>query len=481
MPSLQSWLRHLDSLRVKLFLAIAGANVVLVMAASLVYSWSFERGFVEYLQHSEEARLTPVVARLADGYREHGDWRWLTDDEDRWFRLLHEMLGVTRSRRFGPEAPAIAPPGAAPLPPVTIDPRILLLDASRERLLGPPNRQDQAVLRPIEVGGRTVGFLGYVPRLSMVASLEQVFQQQQNRKFGFIAVGMLLAVLLTAAWISRWLTLRLRALGESAAAVSHGDYTVRIGVRGHDELAELARDFNRMAASLDAAKSARERWIADIAHELRTPLTTLRVEIEALVDGVRRPSADTLASLAQEVLRLSRLVEDLRLLSLADLGALSMRLQHLDLAGLVREYLKDQRAQLPADATLQQALEPGGVIHADPDRMAQVFGNLMQNSLRYTHAPMQLRVAVRVEGEEVVLTWEDSAPGVPEDALPRLTERLFRVEDSRSRAGGGSGLGLAIVHAIVTGHGGTMLADASPLGGLRWTLRFARLDEPADD
>lgn len=482
---LRAWLRRLDTLGVKLFLAIGGANVVLVMAAYLVHNWSFDKGLVAYLNQADEARLQPLVARLAEGHRTHGDWGWITNDRMRWFELSREVLGSGRmpgrpaehARREGPgPTPRLegSPPGDT-APALTIDPRLLLFDAQRELLIGPPGRATQAVLKPIEVDGRLVGHLGYVPRLQMVASLERVFQAQQTQTYAAIALGMLAAVLLNAALIARWLSGRLRAMGAGTQAVARGDYGVRLPAQGHDELARLAGDFNHMAAALHAARQARQQWIADIAHELRTPLATLRAEIEALQDGVRQPDRANLDSLAQEVNRLTRLVDDLRLLSLSDLGALDYRFAPVDLARLVAQHLADLAHQ---ELTVQQELTPGLVVRADADRLHQVLTNLAQNTLRYSTPPATLRVQVAQDGQNARLSWEDSAPGVPAEALTRLTERLYRVDASRASASGGSGLGLAIARAIVEGHGGRMQARASELGGLRWDIWLPLHREP---
>ncbi|MGQ3175190.1 MAG: HAMP domain-containing protein, partial [Hydrogenophaga sp.] len=302
----RAWLSRFDTLRVKLFLAIAGANVVLVMTAYLIYSWSFDKGLVEYLNQADEARLQPLIARLAEGHRQNGSWDWITEDRQRWQELSREVLGTGRMPRRNaepspgngtpahteprhstapPALPALPPAGVSPSapaappvpsvpPPLTIDPRLLLLDPQRNLLAGPEGRTEQAVLKPILVNAQLVGYLGYVPRLQIVASLERVFLAQQTRTFAAIALGMLAAVLLNAALIARWLAGRLRVLGEGTAAVAQGDYSVRLPARGHDELAQLADAFNHMATSLQAARQARQQWIADIAHELRTPLAT---------------------------------------------------------------------------------------------------------------------------------------------------------------------------------------------------------------
>lgn len=483
-------LARFDSLRVKLFLAIAGANVVLVMAAYLIYGWSFDRGLVEYLNKADETRLQPLVVRLANGYREHGHWDWIAGDRERWFELSREVLGSGRVQRrpgeqgqppgasppsinapapAGPRPPAEAPPPGNP-PALTIDPRLLLLDAERRVIIGPEWRAEQAVLKPITVDERLVGYLGYVPRLQMVASLERVFQAQQTRTYAAIALGLFAAVLLNAALIAHWLSRRLRALGAGTTAIAEGHYEVRLPAQGHDELAQLADDFNRMAQSLQAARQARQQWIADIAHELRTPLATLRAEIEALQDGIRQPDAANLDSLAQEVSRLTRLVDDLRLLSLSDLGALDYRFAPLDLGRFVADYLHEATARPGQRLALGTELPEGLIVRADGDRLDQVLANLLQNTRRYTQDPAALEVRLVRDGDQARLSWEDSAPGVPPEALPRLTDRLYRVDESRASASGGSGLGLAIARAIVEGHGGRMQASASALGGLRWDV-----------
>jgi two-component system sensor histidine kinase BaeS len=353
----------------------------------------------------------------------------------------------------------------------------MLFDAQGSVLIlypgGNEGDAETAVKLPIRLtnNGAIVGYLGYIPRLRQVQSLESITARQQSQRIGVIGIGMLLAVLIIAALIAHWLSLRLRVLGQGATALARGDYATRIPVVGHDELAHLAGDFNHLAEALEAAQRGRQQWIADIAHELRTPLTALRAEIEAVQDGVRPLTLASIASVGQEVQRLSRLVEDLRLLTLSDLGALTYRKQPLELDEVIADALAANRAAIEQKPLqVESRLDPGLVIDADADRLAQVFGNLLQNTLRYTEAPASLRIGLAVEGREVRIDWEDSAPGVGDADLPHLTERLYRVDASRSSASGGSGLGLAIVQAIVHAHGGRMQAAHSALGGLHWRI-----------
>jgi two-component system, OmpR family, sensor histidine kinase BaeS len=283
------------------------------------------------------------------------------------------------------------------------------------------------------------------------------------------------AAFVLAAGLAYWLSRRVRALVHLTNALIRGDYTVRLAPRGQDELAQLARDFNTLAATLAAAQEARRAWIADIAHELRTPLAVLRAEIESLQDGVRPLNQDNVASLAHETGRLTRLVDDLHTLSLSDRGALSYHRERVDVADAVRDAVAAQRLQTEErDLDVRLDLEDDTLVFADETRLGQVFANLMQNSLRYTDAPGRVAIAVRRDGDRVIVDWHDSKPGVAADELPHLTQRLYRVESSRSRAGGGSGLGLAIARAIVEGHGGTLSVAASPLGGLAVRLVFPR-------
>jgi two-component system, OmpR family, sensor histidine kinase BaeS len=441
-----------DTLRIKLFLAIAGGTAALALGAYLVFSWSFDRGFVAYVNEAEEARLEPLVPALAQAYGRQGGWDWVKEDRRAWFELVRETVGV---------------------PPVTIDPRLMLFDAQRAQLVGRAEAAPQAVLKPIALEDRVVGYLGYVRRPEALASIDRLYLRRQHLAFGAIGLGMLAAAMLLGAGLSQWLSGRIRKLAAATASLTHGDYEVRLQPEGHDELARLASDFNQLAETLAAARRSRRQWIADIAHELRTPLSILRGEIEALQDGVRPLGRDAVNSLASEAQRLARLVEDLHTLSLSDLGALSYHKEPVDLAEIVEEVLQAQRSLFEdKHLTLQYKGEPAMLL-GDAGRLAQVFANLLQNSSRYTDAPGKIAVSVKRNNGDIEVLWEDSSPGVPAEDLGRLGERLFRVEGSRSRDNGGSGLGLAIVRAIVQAHGGSVAASASPLGGLRIRLGFA--------
>ncbi len=235
-----------------------------------------------------------------------------------------------------------------------------------------------------------------------------------------------------------------------------------------DEVGQLARDFNQLAFALERNERMRREFMASISHELRTPLAVLRGELEALEDGVRALDAMSLRSLQQEVGLLNKLVADLYELSLADVGALTYRKSPVDLIELLQLSLAGAAGRcrergLSLEMTVPERTRP---VLADAGRLQQLFGNLLENSLRYTDSGGRLRIEVVQDGAGIGVDWMDSGPGVPDAELSRLFERFYRAEASRRRASGGSGLGLAICRSIAEAHGGTLEARRSPLGGL---------------
>ena len=282
---------------------------------------------------------------------------------------------------------------------------------------------------------------------------------------------------MAVAWFfARHLLAPLRAVEQAARQLSDGRYGVQLSTHRQDELGDLVHHVNRLSLALRAHETARQRWMADISHELRTPLAIVRGELEAMRDGVRPPDTQGLQSLHEEVMRLDRLVDDLHQWSMADAGSLSYRPRRLDLATLVTESCaRFESTARMAGLDLDCQCDAVGV-SADPDRLRQLIDNLLGNALRYTDRGGQVRVQVQVAHDRACVRVDDSAPGVPLEALGRLFEPLYRGEASRNRALGGSGLGLAIAQRIALAHRGTLAASPSPLGGLRLELWLPRAE-----
>ncbi|WP_341315990.1 ATP-binding protein [Paraburkholderia sp. IMGN_8] len=356
-------------------------------------------------------------------------------------------------------------------------PPVTLYDASHELVAsnGQPPPPGSA-MRPVVYNGKVVGWLAATGPDTLSDAADIAFQAQQQRATLEIAGVAVVLAALVALILARIVLAPVKRLMNATHRLAGGDYTARVPAGRRDELGRLACDFNVLADSLHKAERSRRDFIADISHELRTPLAVLRGELEAIEDGVHVFDHDSLASLQTEVNMLNKLIEDLYELSLSDVGALSYRKTPTHVGQLARASIEAMRESFKAkrielDLTCMPAIA-NTTFAVDPARFVQLLKNLLQNSLRYTDPDGQVRVSLSQSASGWQLDVQDSLPGVPEAALGHLFDRFYRVDESRSRQNGGAGLGLSLCHAIVTAHGGTIDAKASPLGGVWITARF---------
>jgi len=372
----------------------------------------------------------------------------------------------------GTEPPELRPPLKRKVDPLNFQTRVLLLNTDGQLVIGNPAVPRDSPSIDVKSRGQTVGRLLMAPLPELQSEADVSFARSLTRHTLIAAVVVLSCSLLLAWLLARWLLDPIRALSNGSQRLAAGDYRARIEVKSGDEFGALADDFNRLAEALERNQQARRDWGADIAHELRTPLSILRGEIQALQDGVRPVSAEALASLQSECYRLTSLVGDLYQLALSDTGALEYRFVEMDLGGVVMDAADEHRRALTAAGLtlVIEALPTSMKVRGDEQRLSQLLGNLLVNARRYTDAPGTIRIHAARDAKNWKLCIEDSPPGVPINLLPKLFDRLFRVETSRSRAAGGAGLGLAICRNIVEAHGGKIEADASALGGLAITV-----------
>ncbi len=266
-------------------------------------------------------------------------------------------------------------------------------------------------------------------------------------------------------------------LGEVAAAARHvaqGDLSQRVRIHGASELAELGESFNAMAATLGHDRELRQNMVADIAHELRTPLSVLQGNVEAMLDGVLEANAENLASLHQETLLLARLIEDLRTLSLAESGQLSFQIRATDLKALFSRVIEGLQAWFAAKHVKLAIEAPDNLasVQVDPDRTAQVMRNLLNNALHYTPEGGDITVRLIPDASGITTSVTDTGAGIPAEDLPRIFDRFYRVDRSRTRSTGGSDLGLAIVKQLVEAQGGHIWASSRAGKGSAFFFRF---------
>jgi two-component system sensor histidine kinase BaeS len=505
------------SFRTRLFLALVLLLLALLALFAGLSRLALQQSLGQYAAEIEIGRLGWLERRLMDRYAQGGDWSFL-DEPGAWQRLTGEdrpppAPGFSRMRDGGPERPGPPPDGfegdgqdrpppkrpmpgedgfrpsgsgAPPPPPPRGEPsiyqRLAVLDAGGRRVAGATvDDLAHAVRKPLQdAAGREVGQLVLAPAQGIQSEADRVFARRLLVFLLATGSGGLVLALGVAGWLGgRWLQ-PVAWLTQGARQMADGQRGVRVPVRGHDELAVLARSFNTMAESLQRVEDRRQQWLGDVAHELRTPVAAMRAEVEALQDGVRPWDAEAAGRLHRQILRLGRLVDDLRAaLDASPDGQADA--EAVAIVPLLRQAAEDMRPRLAEqglalEADLPPALD-GVRVWADPLRLSQLVQNLLENSLRYTDRGGRVRLSAAVDGvaakgeaPQLVLRVADSAPGVQPEELPRLFDRFYRGDASRSRAHGGSGLGLAICRAIVMALGGRIRAEASELGGLLVTV-----------
>jgi len=329
---------------------------------------------------------------------------------------------------------------------------------------------------PILVDGRQVGTLLFPSGMGRMTSYQNTFLRQVNDLMLVVGLVTVLAVLVVSEFQARRIVAPVRALAEAARRVASGDLSQRTPVTSQDELGEMATAFNTMAAELERQQELRHRAMTDIAHELRTPLSVLQIELESIEDGLTDPTPEVIAGLQTDVAHLRHMVDDLRMLSLADAGELQMETEPVEMGDLVRDVVnRMQGAARAKDINLIARLPDTPLtVTGDDQRLAQILLNLLSNAMQHTPPDGQITVsAQRVEANdehEVHVTVQDTGEGIPAEDLPHIFERFYRADRARSRDTGGSGLGLSIIRSLIEAHGGRIWVESIEGEGSTFTL-----------
>ncbi|MBI4316978.1 MAG: HAMP domain-containing histidine kinase [Chloroflexi bacterium] len=347
--------------------------------------------------------------------------------------------------------------------------QIVLLDSngkviadSAGKLLGrQADRNWSGVPMAIAVDGSQVGTMFSNPLAGQPA--DQGFVDSVNRSLLVATgVGALLALLLTLA-LSRRIVGPLESLTAAARRMEHGDLRQRVEVRGEDEVGQLARAFNAMAESMSRNEMLRRHMVSDVAHELRAPLTNIRGYLEFMLDGVLEPDRETLTSAHQEAELLSRLIDDLQELALADAGQLRLDRQPSAVDEVIERAAVAQQPHLTARGLKLETHLAADLpsVYVDAERIGQVLSNLLSNAIAYTPEGGTVAISSRQADAWVEVSVADTGVGIASEDLPYVFERFYRADKSRARATGGAGLGLAIVKHLVEAHGGRVWAESA--------------------
>ncbi|WP_289049395.1 cell wall metabolism sensor histidine kinase WalK [uncultured Acidaminococcus sp.] len=316
--------------------------------------------------------------------------------------------------------------------------------------------------------------MGGMHHRMMLGAAERTFVESYHRSLwwiGFLFAGIGLVV---SYFLSGNITRPLRQLSRAAEKIRQGELKQEVPVETRDEVGQLAAVFNQMSAELAVNENNRQELLANIAHELKTPLAILQGHLESMLDGVEQPEPDKLFSMQEEVMRLTRLVGDLRDLSLAQVHQLELHLQPMDLgekteraAEMLEPLLEEKNLhfvkELAPDLPLRQL---------DPDRLNQILYNLITNAIRYTTPGTAILLKTEAAGKNVRLLIADEGPGIAPEDLPHVFEQFYRGDKSRNRALGGSGIGLSLAKSFVEAQGGSIRAENRKNGGAAFIVEF---------
>jgi len=311
------------------------------------------------------------------------------------------------------------------------------------------------------------------------SSTHSVLFANALKRFIFAEAGLILLTLLLGALLARRIIHPLIELTNAVRALGTGDLSVRVPVKHRGEIRELERAFNAMAADLSYADEVRRNMTADVAHELRTPLSIIRGKLEGVLDGVYPTTPEHLTPILEETELLTHLVEDLRLLALAEAGQLPLEKRPLDIGDLLRDAQVNFTPQAnDRGVTLILDLPPDlPQVAADWRRIAQILSNLLTNALRHTPEGGNVTLMANTHADQIEVRVTDTGSGIIEEDLPYVFERFWRGDKSRARTSGGSGLGLAIAKQLVEMHGGTLSVDSAPGKGATFCFTLPSMQD----
>lgn len=435
------------SISTKLILAFLSIGIISVAIIFITARWNTRAEFISFLTDQNQ---TDIITELSNYHFANGSWVGV------------EIISVQRQPGFEPEHN-----NRRPLQPFTLanENGVVIRSDGKYKPGDKLSKADLESGTVIIEDGQVIGI--YVPlRMPFEGQpreLEFIERTSLTLLYGAL-IGSVIALLL-GIFLSRTLTRPIRELTQATHAVSEGDLSQQVTVHANDELGELAKAFNKMSTELLRSVNTRKQMTADIAHELRTPLSLILGHAEAVYDGVLPPTRENFEIIREEATRLEHLVNDLRTLSLADAGELSINLQIIEPERLVNEVAalyqyQAQKKNISLDVDIAPALP---TIEVDPGRMTQVLTNILDNATRHTPAGGRIIFSAKQIEDQVELSIQDSGPGLKAEDLERIFERFYRADSSRQRddeAPGGSGLGLAIAKSIAQAHNGQLSAES---------------------
>jgi two-component system sensor histidine kinase BaeS len=441
------------SLALKLTLAFLLVGLIGAMLMAFFVWRNTERRFDQFVVDRDRASF---VSLLVQHYQANGNWNGVEE--------------VFESERFQAQEP-----DSRHVALVLVDAKgQVVFSQGDSQVIEQSLRHDRGRGMPIEVDGNLVGWLRSVPLLQdpRPGSPEAGFLADTTRAILYSALGATAIALLLGVLLARTLTRPIRELTLATRVLGKGELGQQVSVRTRDELGELAASFNQMSADLARSSKLRRQMTADIAHDLRTPLSLILGYTESLSDGKLPATQETFDIMYDEAQHLSRLIDDLRTLSLADAGELSLARRPVDPRVLLERALSAHLPEAQQHGISMQVETSSDLpqVEVDPGRMAQVLENLVNNALRYTPKGGRIVLSAEANTSTINLYVQDNGVGIAPEDLPFVFDRFYRAEKSRQRQGTESGLGLAIAKSIVEAHGGSVSVQSTLGEGTTFTI-----------
>ena len=445
-------------MRNKLFLSFLAIAIIAIMAILLFVRLDNPRQIRAYMVGGGMVGLEDLVNALQEYHQTYGKWD-----------------GVELFLKTEQENPMSGHRGMMSQRIRLVDPTGKVIYDSTGVLVSQLLNKDELARAIVLTGkaGNKIGFL--LPENAMPFNEKAGADLATRLNETTIRAGLIAALIaLILATILSWqLNRPVQQLTMAAKSFSRGDLSKRVEVKGKDELADLSKSFNQMAESLDKSEQRRKVMTSDIAHELRTPLSVQRAHLEAMLDGITNPSKKNLTILLDQNSHLTRLVNDLRVLAMADAGELRLTIMPVDLRSAVEKVLDKFKATLDnrkIKAVILPSKRSRIKIKADPDRLEQILTNLISNASTFSPAGGIITLELGANTDQASIKVLDEGQGIPEESLTKIFDRFYRVESSRSHDRGGSGLGLAIAQQLALAQGGTITAANCQEGGAVFTL-----------
>ncbi|UGY95034.1 sensor histidine kinase [Streptomyces gobiensis] len=444
----------------RLALAFAALGIGTAALTAVLVNTAFTARFEDYLSEQQHTRQQQLVSLFASDYRRDGTWDTRSLDQ------LAPTVTMT-----GSEAELLDASGRKvwSLADANVDAAMSAMhrDMMGTGDLGPPSSL------PVTVDGQQVGTLQVRVPQGTVPAVDKDFQSSVNRQLTAGAIAAALVALVVGAYTARRATAPIAELTHAANDLAAGRRDRRATAIPDNEIGQLATAFNTMADRVEKEDQLRRAFAADVAHELRTPLAIQRSQLEAIQDGISKPTQEVITSLHEETLRLARLVADLETLASADAAAFTLERRPLSLTVLVTDAvtgLGDSFAE--AGIAVRTDLDEVRV-DGDAVRLRQIVTNQLTNALKFVPRGGTVTLTLRREGHWAILRVADTGPGIPADDLRHIFDRFFRGSTARAN---GSGIGLAVAAELTTAHGGTLTADSIPGHGTTFTTRLPALD-----